>query len=106
LVDVPIHGKKILILSDVITSGTAIRHAIHLIKAAGGKVVGVIQCLDKEEIGNEGGCTLKEVEDIIGEGQEKSILEMRLLIAYSEKNGGGENLAKMQKRWQQYSLHD
>lgn len=54
MVGVPIHDKMISILNDVMTSEMAIRHAIHLIKAAGGKVVGVIQCLDREEVGNEG----------------------------------------------------
>lgn len=106
MVGVPINGKKVVILDDVMTSGTAIRRAIDIIKAGGGEVVGVIQCLDREEIGKEGGSTVKEIEAIVGEGRVKSILKMRDLIAYLEKNGGGENLAKMQEYWHQYGLHD
>jgi len=106
LVGVPINRKKVLILDDVMTSGTAIRRAIGIIQEAGGEVVGVIQCLDREEIGKEGGSTVKEVEAIVGEGRVKSILKMRDLITYLENNRGGEHLAKMQQYWQQYGLHD
>jgi len=106
LVGVPINGKKVLVLDDVMTSGTAIRHSIDLIRAAGGEVVGVVQCLDREEIGKEGGSTVKEIEAIVGEGRVKSILKMRDLITYLEKNGGGESLAKMQEYWKRYGLHD
>jgi len=106
LVGVPINGKKVLILDDVMTAGTAIRRAIDMIKNAGGEVIGVIQCLDREEIGQDGGSTVKEIEAIVGEGRVKSILKMRDLIAYLEKNGGGVNLAKMKEYWQQYGLHD
>lgn len=105
LVGVPIQGKKVLILDDVMTAGTAIRHAIGMIQAAGGEVVGVIQCLDREEIGKDGGSTVKEVEAVVGgEGRVKSILKMRDLIAYLENNGGGENLEKMRAYWEQYGL--
>ncbi|KAF7966027.1 hypothetical protein HWV62_40445 [Athelia sp. TMB] len=105
LVGVPIEGKKVVILDDVMTAGTAIRKAISMIQAAGGEVVGVIQCLDREEIGKDGGSTVKEVEAVAGgEGRVKSILRMRDLIAYLEKNGGGERLEKMQEYWEQYGL--
>lgn len=104
---VPIKDKKVLILDDVMTSGTAIRLAINIIREAGGEVVGVIQCLDREEIGKNGGSTVKEIEAMVGgEGRVKSILKMRDLIAYLEKNGGGENLQKMQEYWKQYGLHN
>lgn len=107
LVGVPIKGKKVLILDDVMTSGTAIRHAINIVREAGGEVVGVIQCLDREEIGKDGESTVKEIEAMVGgEGRVKSILKMRDLIAYLEKNGGGENLIKLQDYWKQYGLHD
>lgn len=107
LVGVPIQGKRVLILDDVMTAGTAIRNAISMIQAAGGEVVGVIQCLDREEIGKDGGSTVKEVNAVVGgEGRVKSILKMRDLIAYLEKNGGGERLEKMREYWEKYGLKD
>ena len=46
-------GKKVLILDDVITAGTAIRESYNTITSAGGKVVGVVVGLDRQEIGND-----------------------------------------------------
>eukprot|EP00124_Ichthyophonus_hoferi_P000029 Ihof_evm29s1 gene=Ihof_evmTU29s1 len=44
-------GKKVLIVDDVITAGTAIREAIEVITKAGGIPVGVVVCLDRQERG-------------------------------------------------------
>jgi orotate phosphoribosyltransferase len=107
LVGVPIKDKKVLILDDVMTAGTAIRRAIDMIRKEGGEVVGVVQCLDREEVGKEGGSTVKEIEAVVGgKGRVQSILKMRDLIAYLEKNGGGEDLRKMQEYREQYGIRD
>jgi orotate phosphoribosyltransferase len=42
-------GKRVVIIDDVITAGTALREAVGIIQAAGGKVVGVVLLLDREE---------------------------------------------------------
>lgn len=42
-------GRRVLIVDDVITAGTAIREAVHTLRAAGAVVVGVAVCLDREE---------------------------------------------------------
>jgi len=107
LVGVPIRGKKVLILDDVMTAGTAIRRAIDMIRTEGGEVVGVVQCLDREEIGKDGGSTVKEIEAVVGgQGRVQSILKMRDLIAYLEKHEGGEYLKKMQEYRQLYGIRD
>jgi orotate phosphoribosyltransferase len=48
----PIAGKKILIVDDVVTAGTAIKEVSAAIEAAGGRAVGVLVALDREEIGS------------------------------------------------------
>ena len=48
----PIAGKKVLILDDVVTAGTAIKEVSAAIEQAGGKPVGVLVALDREEIGS------------------------------------------------------
>jgi orotate phosphoribosyltransferase len=48
----PVAGKKVLIVDDVITAGTAIKEVSAAISAAGGKPVGVLVALDREEIGS------------------------------------------------------
>lgn len=60
IVGADLKGKRVLIVDDVITAGTAIREAVGVIEAAGGKVVGIVVCLDRQEV-------LKEV----GEGEER-----------------------------------
>lgn len=48
-----LEGRKVLIIDDVITAGTAIREAYDLIVKNGGKVVGVVIALDRQEIFSE-----------------------------------------------------
>lgn len=42
-------GKKVLIVDDVVTAGTAKREAIEKIRGAGGEVVGIMVALDRME---------------------------------------------------------
>ncbi|KAK7047854.1 orotate phosphoribosyltransferase [Paramarasmius palmivorus] len=107
MVGVPVAGKKVLILDDVMTAGTAVRGAIELVRKQGGEVVGVVQCLDREEVGKDGvSSTVKEVEGILGEGRVKAILRMRDLMVWLEQNGMGDELVKMKEYWDQYGLKD
>lgn len=50
LIGAPVAGKRVLIVDDVITAGTAIREAITQIRHAGGEVAGVVIALDRQEI--------------------------------------------------------
>lgn len=50
LVGASLAGKRVLLVDDVITAGTAINEAVGLVKAAGGVPVGVIIGLDRQEI--------------------------------------------------------
>ncbi|KAF4556416.1 Orotate phosphoribosyltransferase-like protein [Elsinoe fawcettii] len=49
IVGAPLRGKKVLIIDDVITAGTAIREAVEIIRREGGEVVGIIVALDRGE---------------------------------------------------------
>lgn len=49
VVGAPLKGKRVLIVDDVITAGTAIREAINTIKEQGGSVVGIVVALDRQE---------------------------------------------------------
>ncbi|PVU86094.1 hypothetical protein BB560_006807, partial [Smittium megazygosporum] len=51
LVGASLAGKRVLIIDDVITAGTAITSSINLIKEAGGIPVGVVVAIDRQEIG-------------------------------------------------------
>lgn len=49
IVGSPLKGKKVLIVDDVITAGTAKREAIAKIRAQGGEVIGIVVALDRME---------------------------------------------------------
>ena len=50
LVGAAMEGKRVLIVDDVITAGTAIREAYDMIQAVGAQPVGVVIALDRAEI--------------------------------------------------------
>ena len=50
LVGAPLDGRRVLVVDDVITAGTAIREAMALVTAAGGVVAAVAIALDREEM--------------------------------------------------------
>jgi orotate phosphoribosyltransferase len=49
IVGAPLSGKKVVIVDDVITAGTAIREAIEIIRKEGGHLVGIIVAFDRME---------------------------------------------------------
>lgn len=105
IVGVPVEGKRIVILDDVMTSGKAVRGAIDMVRRAGGNVVGVVQALDREEVGQDGvSSTVHEIEELVGKGRVKAILKMRDLLVWLEKNGKQKELESMRDYWDQYGL--
>lgn len=49
IVGAPLKGKRVVIVDDVITAGTALREAVDIIEKEGGIVAGVVVLLDREE---------------------------------------------------------
>lgn len=49
LIGAPLPGRRVLIIDDVITAGTAIREALATIEAAGATVAGIVIALDRQE---------------------------------------------------------
>ncbi|MGJ4729434.1 orotate phosphoribosyltransferase [Luteimonas sp. SDU101] len=54
LIGAPLDGRRVLVVDDVITAGTAIREALATIRAAGGTPAGIVIALDRQEIAGEG----------------------------------------------------
>ncbi|KRG71907.1 orotate phosphoribosyltransferase [Pseudoxanthomonas dokdonensis] len=50
LIGAPLHERRVLIVDDVITAGTAIREALGLIAEGGGSVSGIVVALDRQEM--------------------------------------------------------
>ena len=53
LIGAPMDGRRVLVVDDVITAGTAVRHALGLIQAAGGTPAGIAIALDRQEVVDE-----------------------------------------------------
>lgn len=49
MVGAPIKGRRVLVVDDVITAGTAIREAVDLLRSAGAIIVAAVVCLDRQE---------------------------------------------------------
>ena len=49
LVGAPLKGKKVVVIDDVVTAGTAKREAVEMIRREGGEVVGMVVALDRQE---------------------------------------------------------
>jgi len=54
LIGAPLQGRRVLVIDDVITAGTAVREALATIAAAGGNVAAVAIALDRQEAVAEG----------------------------------------------------
>ena len=67
IVGAPVEGRRVLIVDDVITAGTAIKEVDSIISKAGGETVGVLVALDREEIGSRARIPAKtQLEEEIG----------------------------------------
>lgn len=53
LIGAPLAGKRVLIVDDVITAGTAIREALTTIREGGGIPAGIVIALDRQEFAGE-----------------------------------------------------
>ena len=49
LIGAPLAGRRVLVVDDVITAGTAIREALQIIQQAGGTPAGIVIALDRQE---------------------------------------------------------
>ncbi|KAH7332827.1 phosphoribosyltransferase-like protein [Rhizoctonia solani] len=122
LVGASLEGKRVLVLDDVITAGTAVREALDAVKQAGGVVVGVVVALDREEVAPGGtGSTMKDVEaeikrrageweagkaPVVGEPKVRAAVRMRDLVAWLEDQGRTEDVQKMKAYRDQYGVKE
>ena len=49
LIGAPLTGRRVLVVDDVITAGTAIREALEIIRQGGGTPAGIVIALDRQE---------------------------------------------------------
>ena len=86
-----VKNKKVLIIDDVLTAGTALKNSINLVKKAGGVVTAAIVALDRQEI--ERG---EQVSVMLAEQLKLhiySISNVENLISYLESSDKNKELA-------------
>lgn len=86
IVGASLTGKKVLLIDDVITAGTAIKESVEVIQQAQGKLVGVVIALNRQERGLES--ALSAIEEVQQKYQIKvaSIISLEHLIAYLQED--------------------
>ncbi|WEW59545.1 orotate phosphoribosyltransferase [Emydomyces testavorans] len=109
IVGASLKGKKIVIIDDVITAGTALREAVSIIDKEGGIVVGVLVLLDREERVNDTemksavGCAQRDLGDNI---PVRAVLGLSDIIEKLGDDIGEENLKRLKEYRAQYGAAD
>lgn len=106
IVGTPLSGKKVLIVDDVITAGTAIREAHKIVEAEGGKTVGIVEALDREERGTQPGSelsTVQEVEQALGV-KVTSVVKMRDIVSWLQEQGRDQECQAMKEYRDQWGV--
>ena len=80
--------KRVLVIDDVITAGTAIRESVGIIEKEGGKVVGLVIALNRQEKGNDSDLSAVQQIEKDYNFPVVSIVDLNSLINYL--NQGGE----------------
>jgi len=100
LVGADLQGKKVLLIDDVITAGTAIREVLPQIKAAGAQVSGVVIALDRQERGQGERSAIQEVEQDLGIPV-ASIITLNNIFEYLNAHSDLQSYAKNIENYRQ-----
>ncbi|KZO92980.1 orotate phosphoribosyltransferase [Calocera viscosa TUFC12733] len=104
-VGAPLKGKRVVVLDDVMTSGMAVREALQIIAREDGQVVGVVELLDREEVGGREGqkSTVQELEEEAGV-KVRAVLRMRDLVEWLEEKGMSTEVGDMRAYMDKYGV--
>ena len=107
IVGAPLRGKRVVIIDDVITAGTAMRETIDIIKQQGGTLVGVVIALNRmERMNDEGhgsaiGAVAKEHQVPV-----LSIIDLNDLIGVLGQLGDEQDMLKVEEYKRRYGASD
>lgn len=110
IVGAPLEGKRVVIIDDVITAGTAIREAIEIIKANGGTLVGILVAFDRLEKTPAKGDEVEEAprKSAIGQVKEEfgvpvlAILTLDDVVESLKGVGNQDDLRRLEKYREKY----
>lgn len=103
LVGADVKGKKVWIIDDVITAGTAIREVVNILKQAGASIAGVLVALDRQERGQGNLSAIQEVQQEL-EIPVHALITMQDLMTFLDKKGDTVALNNMQQYREKYGI--
>ena len=103
LVGAAVAGKKVWIIDDVITAGTAIREVVTILTNAGAEIAGVLVALDGQERGQGELSAIQEVQQELNIPVH-ALITMADLMDYLQAKGDEAALAQMQAYRAQYGI--
>ncbi|CAA0082110.1 Orotate phosphoribosyltransferase [BD1-7 clade bacterium] len=98
-----LQGKKVLIIDDVITAGTAIREVTDLLATENAELAGVVIGLNREERGKSELSAIQEVERDFGVSV-ASIIRLQDIIEYLARRDDASMLQRVRDYQQQYGV--
>ncbi|HYW76055.1 MAG TPA: orotate phosphoribosyltransferase [Gammaproteobacteria bacterium] len=107
LVGAPLEGKRVCIVDDVVTAGTAVREAIGLIREAGATPAALIVAIDREERGRSG--KRSAIQELAAEEgiTVKALISFSDVLAWLEESGShAEERAALLEYRRQYGATD
>ena len=107
LIGAPLDGRRVLVVDDVITAGTAIREALGIIRAAGGTPAGIVIALDRQEIAGDG-ATHSAAQAVTAEAGIPVVAVATLddLLAFADRSAAlSDERSRLQAYRAQYGVH-
>ena len=103
LVGAALAGKRILIIDDVITAGTAIREVVTLIEAEKAQLAGVVVGLNRQERGKTDLSAIQEVERDFGVSV-VSIVNLDNVVGYLENKKIDVDIGRIKSYREEYGV--
>jgi orotate phosphoribosyltransferase len=104
LVGASLDGRRVLLVDDVITAGTAVREVLPLIEGAGGTLTGILTALDRQEKGTSERSAVQELAASL-DVPVLSIVTLSDLMGWLEARGDAETVARLVDYRSRYGAH-
>ncbi len=101
LVGAELAGRRVLLVDDVITAGTAVREVLPLIEAAGGRLTGILTALDRQERGQGTRSAVQELQAEL-DIPVRSLVSLTDLEAWLAAGSDPDLLARVRQYREQY----
>lgn len=105
LVGADLAGKKVWVIDDVMTAGTAMREVVQILSQAGASVAGIIVALDRKEKGQGDKSAIQELAESL-QVPVLALVTMDDIVDYVAKNGTPEQLSSMLAYREQYGINE